>query len=127
MTELLRWYLKVLAGLTLISGLVQLALPAKLGAASAWGTAFGWQREIGFWDLATYILIARTLRANDPTAGRSVAVALVVLQFFVAANHIAAAIQSHALLNGIMGAVNGGCVLFGALALRVQPALSVRT
>src|SRR5262249_13274586 len=127
MTALLRWYLKVLAGLTLISGLAQLALPARLGAASTWGTAFGWQREIGFWDIAMYILIVRTLRADDPTAGRSVAVALVALQFLVATNHIAAAIQSHALLNGIMGAVNCGCVLFGALALWVQPTPSVRT
>ena len=127
MSEPLRWYLRVLAALTLISGLGQLALPAKLGAASAWGTAFGWQREIGFWGVAMYILITRTLRADNPMAGRSVAIALVTLQFFVAANHIAATIQSHALLNGIMGAVNCGCVLFGALALWVQPTPSVRT
>lgn len=127
MSEPLRWYLRVLAALTLISGLGQLALPAKLGAASAWGTALGWQREIGFWGVAMYILITRTLRTDNPMAGRSVAIALVTLQFFVAANHIVATIQSHALLNGIMGAVNCGCALFGAWVLRVKPTLSVRT
>ena len=127
MSEPLRWYLRVLAALTLISCLGQLALPAKLGAASAWGTAFGWQREIGFWGLAMYILIIRTLRANDPMAGRSVAMALVTLQFFVAANHIAATIQRHALLSAIMSAVNCGCVLFGAWVLRVKPTPSART
>src|SRR5438552_2455344 len=53
-----------------------------------------------------YIVIARTLRANDAVAGRMVAIALVVLQLLVATNHAAAAIQSHAMLNVIMGAVN---------------------
>jgi KinB signaling pathway activation protein len=120
MTKMLRWYLRLLAGLTLIAGLGQLGLPAQLGAASAWGVAPGWQREIAFWDLAMYIVIARTLRANDAVGGRTVAVALVVLQLLVATNHAAAAIQGHSLLNAIMGAVNYGCVVFGTVALRLR-------
>src|SRR5262250_2353565 len=36
LTELLRWYLRLLAGLPAVSGLAQLALPLKLGADSAW-------------------------------------------------------------------------------------------
>ena len=120
MTKTLRWYLRVLAGLTMISCLGQLGLPSQLGAASAWGVAPGWQREIAFWDLAMYIVIARTLRANDAGAGRTVAIALVVLQLLVATNHAAAAIQSHALLNAIMAAVNYGCVVFGTLALGLR-------
>src|SRR5437867_4031093 len=48
MTKLLRWYLRLLAGLTIISGLGQLGLPAQLAVASAWGVAPGWQREIAF-------------------------------------------------------------------------------
>src|SRR2546428_3818585 len=120
MAKPLRWYLRLLAGLTIISCLGQLGLPAELGAASAWGVASGWQREIAFWDLAMYIVIARTLRANDAVAGRTVAIALVVLQLLVATNHAAAAIQSHAMLNVIMGAVNCGCVMFGTFALRVR-------
>ena len=120
MTKLLRWYLRLVAGLTIISCLGQLGLPSELGAASAWGVASGWQREIAFWDLAMYIVIARTLRANDAVAGRMVAIALVVLQLLVATNHAAAAIQSHAMLNVLMGAVNYGCVMFGTLALRVH-------
>src|SRR5262245_53528114 len=106
MTALLRWYLRLLAGLTIISCLGQLGLPAKLGAFSAWGVAPGWQREIAFWDLAMYIVIARTLRTNDAVGGRTVAIALVVLQLLVATNHAAAALQGHATLNAIMAAVN---------------------
>ena len=117
MARPLRWYLRLLAGLTIISGLGQLLLPAEVAAASAWGFAPGWQREIAFWDLAMYIVIARTLRANDAVGGRTVAIALVVLQLLVATNHAAAAIQSHAMLNAIMAAVNYGCVVFGTLAL----------
>src|SRR5437899_6816720 len=95
----LRWYLRLLAGLTIISCLGQLGLPAQLGAASAWGVAPGWQREIAFWDLAMYVVIARTLRANDAVGGRTVAIALVVLQLLVAANHATAAIQGHSMLH----------------------------
>src|SRR6266436_4940361 len=83
MTKPLRRDLRLLAGLTLISSLGQLGLPAELGAVSAWGVARGWQREIAFWDLAMYIVIARTLRANDAVGGRTVAIALVVLQLVV--------------------------------------------
>jgi len=118
MTALLRWYLKVLAGLTIVSCLGQLGLPAQLAAASAWGVAPGWQREIAFWDLAMYIVMVRTLQANDAISGRTVAIALTVLQLLVATNHVVAAIQGHALLNTIMGAVNYGCVVLGILALR---------
>lgn len=118
----LRWYLRLLAGLTIISGLGQLFFPAKLGAASAWSFAPGWQREIGFWDLAMYIVIARTLRANAAVAGRTVAIALVLLQLVVATNHAVAAIQSHAMLNAIMAAINYGCVVFGSVAVRLAPA-----
>src|SRR5690348_10900103 len=99
MGEVLRWYLKLLAGLTIVSCLAQLWLPTQLGASSAWGVAPGWQREIGFWNLAMYILIARTIRAKDAVASRTVAIALVTLQLLAAANHAAAAFPSHAMLN----------------------------
>ena len=114
---------EALAGLTIISCLGQVGLPAELGAASAWGVAPGWQREIAFWDLAMYLIIAGTLRANDAAVGRRLAIALVVLQLMVATNHVAAAVQSHAALNTIMAVVNYGCVVFGALALRAGKAI----
>ena len=120
MPKPLRWYLRLLAGLTIISCIGQLGIPAELGAASAWGVAPGWQREIAFWNVAMYIVIARTLRANDAVGGRTVAIALVVLQLLAATNHAAAAIQSRPLLNATMCAVNYGCVVFGTLALRVR-------
>ena len=69
-----------------------------------------------------YIVIARTLRANDGIGGRTVAIALVALQLLVATNHAAAAIQGHAMLNTIMSVVNYGCVAVGILALRYRAA-----
>ena len=117
MTNTLRWYLRLVGGLAILSSLGQLALPAALGAASAWGAAPGWQREIAFWDFAMYVVIARTLRANDAIGGRTVGVALVILQLLIATNHAAAAMTSHAPLNAIMCIVNYGCVIFGMFAL----------
>jgi hypothetical protein len=123
MTKPLRWYLRLLAALTIISCLGQLGLPARLGAASAWGVAPGWQREIAFWNVAMYIVIARTVRANDAVAGRTVALGLVALQLMAATNHAVAAIQSLAALNTIMAAVNYACVALGAFALRQRAAV----
>lgn len=120
MTKPLRWYLKLLAALTIISCLGQLGLPADVRVASAWGVAPGWQREIAFWNLAMYIVIARTLWANDPVGGRTLAIALVVLHLLAGTNHAAAAVQSHPMLNEIMAAVNYACVVFGTWALRVR-------
>jgi hypothetical protein len=113
----LRWYLRLVGGLAILSSLGQLALPAALGAASAWGVAPGWQREIAFWDFAMSVVIVRTLRANDAIGGRTVGIALVILQTLVATNHAAAAIRGHAPLNAMMAVVNYGCVIFGAFAL----------
>ena len=120
MTRPLRWYLRLLAGLTMISWLAQLDLPARVGAASAWGVARGWQREIAVWDFVTYIVIVRTLQSNDAVAARTVAIALVLLQLLVAGNHAAAAIQSGAILNAVMAGINFGCAVFGIVALRVH-------
>jgi len=126
MTTPLRRYLRLLAGLTILSALGQLVLPAQIGAASAWGFSPGWQREIGFWNLAMYLVIARTLRADDAVGGRTVAIALVVLQLVAGTNHAVDAIQSHARLNTVMAVVNYACVLLGVLAVchppsRAQP------
>jgi KinB signaling pathway activation protein len=113
----LRWYLRLLAGLTILSGLGQLFMPTALGTASAWGVAPGWQREIALWGFAMYLVIARILRANDAAAGRTVATALVLLQLAFATNHAAAALEAHALLNTVMAAVNLAGVAFGTYAL----------
>ena len=122
MAKPLQWYLKLLVCLTVLSFLGQIALPTKLGAGSAWGVAPGWQREIAFWNLAIYIVIAQALRVDDAVSGRAVAIALVTLQLLVATNHAEAAIASHAMLNVVMSAVNYSCAAFGILALRVRSA-----
>ena len=120
MVKPLRWYLRLLACLTVVSCLAQMGLPTKLGAGSAWGAAPGWQREIAFWNLAMYIVIAGAIRTDDAVCGRTVAIALVTLQLLAATNHAEAAIPSHAMLNVIMCVVNYGCVAFGILALLLQ-------
>ena len=124
MTNPLRWYLRLVGGLMILSCLGHLALPTALGAASAWGVAPGWQREIAFWDFAMYVVIVRTLRADDAIGGRTVGIALVVLQLLAATNHAAAAIVGHAPLNVAMSVVNYSCVIFGTFALlRTGPSM----
>ncbi len=119
MGRLLRGYLVLVAVLTALSCLGQLFLPMQLAAMTPWGAAPGWQREIALWNLSMYIVIVRTVRRADPVAGRLLATALVVLNFAVAANHVATVLQgSPALLNTVAAAVNAASGTLGAIALR---------
>jgi KinB signaling pathway activation protein len=118
MGQFLRAYLRLLAVLTIVSGVGLLVAPSELGAVTSWGAAPGWQREIAFWNLATYILIVRTLRRGDARAMRLLAGVLVVLNFLVAANHFATIVGSGgAPLNVVAGAINAGSGILGLLAL----------
>jgi KinB signaling pathway activation protein len=118
MGTLLRAYLLLLATLTILSCVGLLFLPEQLGALTPWGAAAGWQREIAFWNLSMYIVIVRTLRRKDAGAARLLALALVVLNCLVAANHFATVVKSSGgQLNAIAGAVNAGCALLGVVAL----------
>jgi len=82
------------------------------------GAAPGWQREIAFWNLATYIVIVRTLRRGDAGAMQLLVAALVVLNFLVAANHFATIVaRGGAPLNVVAGAINAGSGIFGLFAL----------
>ncbi len=117
MSKPLQLYLRLLGGLTILSCAGQLAFPVELGVQSAWGVAPGWQREIAFWNLAMYVVIAGTLRAGEKGCGRRVAMALVLLQILVATNHAAATIQHPAMLNAVMCGINYGCAAFGVFAL----------
>jgi KinB signaling pathway activation protein len=119
MPRLLRAYLRLLAVLTIISGVGLLVMPAQLGAMPPRGAAPGWQREIAFWNFATYVVIVRTLRRGDAGAMRLLVTALVVLNFLVAANHIAAVLASGAApLNLVAGAINAASGILGLIALR---------
>jgi KinB signaling pathway activation protein len=118
MGQFLRAYLRLLAVLTIVSGVGLLVMPAQLGAMTPWGAAPGWQREIAFWNLATYIVIVRTLRRGDVGAMRLLVAGLVVLNLLVAANHFATLLASGgAPLNAVAGAINAGSGILGLIAL----------
>jgi len=118
MPRLLRGYLRLLAVLTAISCVGQLALPADVGTASAWGGASGWQREIGIWYAALFVIIVRTLRAGEVASARTVAVGLVVLEALVSVNHFATVLAGQAgPLNLTFGSINGVGAVIGVVAL----------
>jgi hypothetical protein len=113
MNALLRVYLRLLAVFTMLAAIGHLAFPMRVGFASAWGFSPGWQREIGFWDLAMFIIIVRTLRLNDLSGGRTVAIGLVVLQILAGVNHMLA----HSTLNLVLAVLNIFCIGLGIAAL----------
>ena len=120
MTKQLRAYLRLLAGLIMISCLGQLAFPARVAAASAWGNAPGWQREIGFWNIAIDAGCAFVVWRGVPAFTRPMSAMLVLLSAMLGGNHLAAALaagtQPSAIhWNGFIE--NALAVVAGALAL----------
>ena len=87
---LLGRYLRVMVWVFALSFFGQTFAPHETAAASVWGFAPGWQREIGFFDLAMALLAFRAIQSGDLRFQRGVALAFVVLTTLVGSNHVMA-------------------------------------
>jgi KinB signaling pathway activation protein len=86
----LRFYLLAVAWVLVGSSVGQIFMPEAIASGSAWGRAAGWQREIGFFDIAMAVMTFRALSSNDLKFQRSVALALVILTALIGTNHLIA-------------------------------------
>lgn len=115
---LLGRYLRVMVWVFALSFFGQTFAPHETAAASVWGFAPGWQREIGFFDLAMALLAFRAIQSGDLRFQRGVALAFVVLTTLVGSNHVMAILSGQtAPLHKIFAAVNYSAVGFGLAAL----------
>jgi hypothetical protein len=92
--------------------------PRETAAASVWGFAPGWQREIGFFDLAMALLTFSAIRSNDLAFQRNLAQTIVVLTLLVGTNHLATILSGEtSLLHEVFVVVNYAFVVFGFAAI----------
>lgn len=111
---LLGWCLRVMVWVFALSIFGQTFAPHETAAASVWGFAPGWQREIGFFDLVMALLAFRAIRSSDLQFQRGVALAFVVLTTLVGSNHVMTILSGRtAPLHKIFAAVNYSAVGFG--------------
>ncbi len=106
--------------------IAQAFAPREVAAASVWGFAPGWQREIAFFDLTIAVLAFSALRMDDARFGRSVTLAIVVLMALVGTNHLATVrFGTSSWLHEIFIGVNyAGVALGGAALFASRPARS---
>lgn len=115
---LLRLYLGAAFSVCLFSFVVQAFVPGEAAAASVWGFAPGWQREIGFFNLAVALIALSALRIDDLRSQRSVALAIVVLTTLVGTNHLATVLSGRtSWLHNVFTGVNYAGVALGCAAL----------
>jgi len=112
------WYLRVMFWMLGISFFAQAFLPRETAAASVWGFAPGWQREIGFFDLAFALIAFSAARSDNRGFQRSVTFAIVILTSLVGTNHLVTILLGKtSSLHEVFVGVNYAAVAFGCAVL----------
>jgi hypothetical protein len=115
---LLKRYLRAVIWIFMLSFLAQAFAPRATAAASVWGFAPGWQREIAIFDLSFALLAFLANQSDDLRARRNVVWALIVLTVLVGTNHLSTLFSGQsALVHEVFIGVNYAIAAFGVLAL----------
>ena len=72
----------------------QFFLPQLAAGLSAWGTSFGWQREIALWNTGIILSAVIALKKKDLSYMRLLTIQFTVLCWVLGLNHLAAAIEN---------------------------------
>ena len=89
-----------------ISGaaLLQIFAPEYLGRHAAYGISTGWQREIGFWNIAVFFILITAYRHYNWTYLKSILLALILGGICIGSNHFVHYLKMHQMVN-LIGAV----------------------
>jgi hypothetical protein len=114
----LRSYLVAAAWLLVGSAVGQILSPEAIAAGSAWSSAAGWQREIGFFDIGMAVVAFSAIRSSDLEFRRSVVLALIILTALIGTNHLVALVSKpHAWVHVVFTPLNYAAAVVGGAAL----------
>lgn len=103
------------------AAIMQLFFPEIMGANSEYGIAPGWQREIGFWNLAILPILIGVNLKYDYYFLKIVVISLIVGGLGFGTNHLLGFIEDGSKTISLIGAVeNYLLVLFWVLGLRIE-------
>ena len=98
----------------------QIFFPEVMGAHSGYGVAVGWQREIGFWNLAVLMIIVAFNVKYDWFYLRVVLGALMVGGIGIGTNHLLAYLEGANFVN-LIGAIENYVLVIGwAIGWKLQ-------
>ena len=123
MNKLLRVMFIIIIIAMFSASILQLFFPVMMGSNSEYGIAIGWQREIGFWNLAILpILIGINLR-YDYYFLRIIVISLIVGGVGFGTNHLLGFIDNTSKLVSMVGAIeNYVFALLWILGLKIESA-----
>ena len=90
----------------------QIFFPEVMGAHSGYGVAVGWQREIGFWNLAVLMILIAVTVKYDWFYLRVVLGALMVGGIGIGTNHLLAYLEGATFVN-LFGAIENYVLVIG--------------
>ena len=90
----------------------QIFFPEVMGSHSGYGVAVGWQREIGFWNLAVLMILVAVNVKYDWFYLRVVLGALIVGGLGIGTNHLLAYLEGATFVN-LVGAIENYVLVIG--------------
>lgn len=121
MNKLLRVMFIILIVAMTGAAIMQLFFPEIMGANSEYGIATGWQREIGFWNLAILPILIGVNLKYDYYFLRIVVISLIVGGLGFGTNHLLGFIEDGSKTISLIGAIeNYLLVLFWVIGLRIE-------
>ena len=89
-----------------ISGaaILQIFAPEYMGRHAAYGISIGWQREIGFWNIAVLVILITAYKHYNWTYLKSILLALILGGIGIGSNHFVHYLKMHQIVN-LIGAV----------------------
>ena len=109
-------FLRLLFVLVIIAmlgaSILQIFFPSYMGSHSGYGISAGWQREIGFWNLAVLIILVSVNVKYDWFYLRVVLGALIVGGLGIGTNHLLAYLEGATFVN-LVGAIENYALVIG--------------
>ena len=97
-----------------ISGaaVLQIFAPEYMGSHAAYGISTGWQREIGFWNIAVLVILITTYHHYNWIYLQSILLALILGGIGIGTNHFIHYLQMHETVN-LVGAIENYILVIG--------------
>ena len=105
-----------------ISGaaILQIFAPEYMGRHAAYGISIGWQREIGFWNIAVLVILITAYRHYNWTYLKSILLALILGGIGIGSNHFVHYLKVHQIVNLIGAVENYLLVLAWIIGWRIE-------
>ena len=105
-----------------ISGaaILQIFAPEYMGRTSAYGISTGWQREIGFWNIAVLVILSTAYKHYNWTYLKSILLALILGGIGIGSNHFVHYLKMHQIVNLIGALENYLLVLAWMIGWKIE-------